>query len=806
MLFWLRRVSAVATLEARQVLSHPVEWLAALVVPLFWCTVLALAFGAGTLSQLPVGFVDLDGSAASREVRAALAATPSIRLVDCESGIEADRALRRSDTFATLTIPRDFELDRRRGVGAPVLVDINKSWYAVGTILEVDLKTALSTLTIQNAVVRATTKGGTFAANASMMRFTQPDVLFLANPAFNFVSYLLPTLIPGVMALGALLAFVSMLTREWRQGGMRRVLKAAGGSISAAVAGKLTPWLAVWLVAASCWVAWFSGAAGWGATGPLVFWFTAAWLLVLSMAALATLAVAVSPTWVIALSLSVCLIAPTFPFTGFSFPLEAMTPGARLFGFFLPLTHYLEAQAQVWVLGSPADAIARTQLEFAAFPVVMFAVAVPLLGLRIRRWRRAEQMGEGLTHAVEAAHGFEDDPARARTGFFRAFALTLRHAFLSRDTIAILGGAVAFYLIFYGWPYGTQQIENVPTAVVDLDGGSSSRRLVQALDAAPAIGVTAILADEAEAMDAFRRGEAAVVITIPRDYGERLARGENATLHVLGSGAFPVKARAVQGAVSGVVADMTPRLDQASVLSPGAPGALLRAAQLQAPSASVTYRFNEISGYGNYTVPAVGPVILQAVMLMGFAMSLGGWLWRHPRRDFVRDAVARPWCEGVAIAFAFWTIAFGWYLYMEGFAFRTGEYGAMANPPAVILTGLCYAAALTGFGMAIVTTIRSNAWTAPITVVMSAPALFISGAVWPTDNLHPVAVGVSQLLPSTPAIRASVAAAQDGAALADVLPHCLHLVLLAAFFGLYSLMRLKTIREERRELAVNDVV
>ena len=44
------------------------------------------------------------------------------------------------------------------------------------------------------------------------------------------------------------------------------------------------------------------------------------------------------------------------------------------------------------------------------------------------------------------------------------------------------------------------------------------------------------------------------------------------------------------------------------------------------------YRFNEISGYGNYTVPAVGPIILQAVMLMGIGMSLGGWLWRHPRR------------------------------------------------------------------------------------------------------------------------------------------------------------------------------
>lgn len=69
--------------------------------------------------------------------------------------------------------------------------------------------------------------------------------------------------------------------------------------------------------ASSVWVAAFAGTAGWGAEGPIIFWLTASWLLILAMAGLAALVVSIAPTWVIALSAGICLIAPTFPFTGF---------------------------------------------------------------------------------------------------------------------------------------------------------------------------------------------------------------------------------------------------------------------------------------------------------------------------------------------------------------------------------------------------------------------------------------------------------------------------------------------------------
>lgn len=143
MLCWFNRVARVAAAEVRQVLAHRVEWLTAVVVPLIWLAVLTLAFGPGLMTQLPVGLVDADKSAASREVVEALSAIPSVQFKSFESTLEADRALRGAKIYAALTIPPDFERERRRGVGAPVVLEINKTYYAIGTILELDVKQRL---------------------------------------------------------------------------------------------------------------------------------------------------------------------------------------------------------------------------------------------------------------------------------------------------------------------------------------------------------------------------------------------------------------------------------------------------------------------------------------------------------------------------------------------------------------------------------------------------------------------------------------------------------------------------------------
>lgn len=775
---WFSKAAAAARFEVAWVLSHPKEWLAAVAAPLVWCLMLAATFGDGLMTQIPVGYTDADRSAASREVIETLSALPSVRLVPFADVAAAERALKTASVYGVVTIPENFEADRRRGTGSPVVLQINKLYYAVGTILEVDLKTALTNLKVAETAVQLTSGGGTFAENARRLRLSMPEVYFLGNPAFNFSAYLLPTLVPGVMALGALLGFVASLVREWREGRVTAWLAAARGSATAAVAGKLTPWIAVWFLAGGVWVAGFAGAAGWGVAGSLSVWFLGTALLMLSMAALALFAASLAPSWVIAVSACICLVAPTFPFTGFSFPLDAMSPGAQLFGVFLPLTHYLELQSGVWVLDASADVLIKQLGLLALFPLVMGGVGLPVLVRRMHGWVRKEAV------LVAAAADTSGD------SFLSVMGQTARHAFFSKDTIAVFAGAVAFYLIFYGWPYSGQQVENIPTGIVDLDRSAASRNYLETLTAAPAVSERFIVHDEAEGLAAFRRGDVDVLVTVPGDYEKRLARGENASVHILGNGAYPVKTRAVQGAAGAAASDTEARFALASVMNPGTPPAMLSAAKLAGPSMTVIYRYNEISGYGNYTVPMVGPVIVQAVILFGVSVAFGNWLVVNRRERWMAAVIRHPVRRGLAAFLAFWLIALAWFLYMQGFDFSVGEYGAMANPQATFLVALTFTAAVSALAMALAT-VTGAGWTAPLTVSLSAPSLFISGAVWPLENMSPVVQGLSQLLPSTVGIPASAAAAQAGAATADVLPACLEMALLAVMYLGVACIRIK---------------
>ena len=339
-------------------------------------------------------------------------------------------------------------------------------------------------------------------------------------------------------------------------------------------------------------------------------------------------------------------------------------------------------------------------------------------------------------------------------------------------------------------------MENIPTGIVDLDRSAASRNYVETLTAAPAVSERFIVHDEAEGLAAFRRGDVDVLVTVPGDYEKRLARGENVSVHILGNGAYPVKTRAVQGAAGAAASDTEARFALASVMNPGTPPSMSASAKLAGPAMTVIYRYNEISGYGNYTVPMVGPVIVQAVILFGVSVALGNWLVLNRRERWMAAVAKHPVKRGLAMFLTFWLIALAWFLYMQGFDFSFGEYGAMANPPATFLVAFTFTAAVTALAMALAT-VTGAGWTAPLTVSLSAPSLFISGAVWPLENMSPVVQGVAQLLPSTPGIPASAAAAQAGAATVDVLPACLQMALLAVMYLVVTLWRLRRVEERK---------
>lgn len=388
---WFEGLWRAARIECSYTRSHPQQWVICALLPVLWLLVVANTFGTGLMTKLPVGLVNEDAGPLSRELVMVLDAVPSLGLRSFESASQAEAALARAETYATIVIPRSFTKESLNGRGSTIELIINKSYYAVGTILEVDVKTALADVMKRAGALQMTAaRGGSLKAEAANLRIISPEVYFLGNTGFNFSAYLLPTLIPGLIALAAGLTFSGVLVREWRDGGATELLSAANGSACAAILGKLLPWFLFYALLGLCWVWGLTGVLGWTAAGSVTVWLGATVMLIASMAAIAVLFTASALSWPIAVSALICFAAPSFPFTGFSYPLESMTPGAAFFGELLPLTHYLAVQGECWILNSPLDHVFSRLVPLALLIAVPMAAGLPILSARLRGWSAKE--------------------------------------------------------------------------------------------------------------------------------------------------------------------------------------------------------------------------------------------------------------------------------------------------------------------------------------------------------------------------------------------------------------------------------
>lgn len=410
MLSWFNSVWQAACFEARGMPKRTWEWITSIVLPLMWLCIVANTFGEGLMHKLPVGLVNADGDSVGRETVMIIDSLPSVQLIAFDSLREAEASLRQAKTYATVYIPRHYTRDTLSGEGGSVELMINKSYYAIATILELDIKTALAYRKKDRGAEQMTAlRGGTFAANDERLRIQFPDVTFLGNPAFNFTPYLLATLIPGLLVIAGSLAFVGTLVRDWRDGSVTEWLAAAGGRPVAAIAGKLLPWVGIYMLFITGWVAAFTGWYGCPVQGSLTLWILGSLMLVAAIAAVSVFITALSLTWVLAVTGVIAMFAPSFPFTGFSYPFESMTPGAAFFGQLLPLTHYLELQGQCWILNSPLDHSARTLGVLALFILIPLSAGLPILAHRVRGWARIETKTRALWRAAhtpdkEASH------------------------------------------------------------------------------------------------------------------------------------------------------------------------------------------------------------------------------------------------------------------------------------------------------------------------------------------------------------------------------------------------------------------
>ncbi len=346
-------------------------------IALLWAT-----FSSEVVRDLPVAVFDGDRSDLSRRLVRMLDATPSIRVArqvpSPEAGYEEILAGR---AWALFVIPGGLERDVRRGSPSPVVCYLNAQALIPASAIRKDAVSAVATLSAGVQLVAREARGASPGAALASLRPIRVDAHTLFNPTLSYVTYMTTALLPTVLQIFVLLAAVQALGSEIRDGTGEEWLEAAGGSVWRAVAGKLAVYTVYFfaLTLALLGLLWRAGGVPLQESAAMI---TAATLLfVLAYQALGVLFVAVAGDLRLATSAASFFSGPAFAFAGVTFPVEGMTPVARVWSSLLPLTHYLRLLSDQAIRGAtPGTSIDRLGI------LALFVVVVPALSLwRYRR-------------------------------------------------------------------------------------------------------------------------------------------------------------------------------------------------------------------------------------------------------------------------------------------------------------------------------------------------------------------------------------------------------------------------------------
>lgn len=355
------------------------------VSPVIWCALLFGLFAHGLMRDLPVGIVNLDEHPDALELEVKLDALPSVAVISMPDVDSAKNALLSGDLYAYVVIPHDWKATAGKPDGAALELFFPKTIYAIAVSLELDIKQALLSFQADSLQKLAQVTGMTSKQAHRVSQALVVHSVMLGNVAFNFQAYVLPTLIPGILHLAVTLALVIRIITHWQKKTLRKWCKIGGGPLGAYI-GTALPWWAYFTALGFIFIVLLAGYFGWYAQGNLLLWFVGFALFMAVMCTLPMFLIGIfarlSP--IIAVSVATGYIAPIFPYTGFSYPLDAMDGWVKWLAACFPFKHYFAFQGQVWMLDSPLSISLLTLAKLLAFALLWVGVGYSLYRNSVR--------------------------------------------------------------------------------------------------------------------------------------------------------------------------------------------------------------------------------------------------------------------------------------------------------------------------------------------------------------------------------------------------------------------------------------
>jgi ABC-2 type transport system permease protein len=733
--FWL-----VARREWRWLLHDRAAVILIFAVPLFAFAVLTAVFSHPVIRELGVVVVDADRSDTSRMFVEQVAASPNLSIVERPGDLaSAARAIRAGEAIAAVYIAANFERDLKAGRRPQVVAFYNQQFLTAAGVASSGLSDSLS------AAVEKAASAVRGAPQAARIGSLVAETIVLVNPARNYAQFLLRALLPMVLHVIIALAAGYAVGSEFHRRSMRAWLACAGGNPITALAGKLAPLFAIFVIMMLTLPLILEGLLGISFRGHTPMVVIAAILLIVGYLALGALMQLLVRDLATGLGLTGLIVSPAFGYAGVGFPVLGMNAFAFAWGAILPLRWYMAVLLGQAARGLPLYDSARPFAALAALAVLYTLLAFLRLRTIAASTRRIAPEAEPSVPA--ASHGLGG-----------AFLAEWRRVLATRGAFLLLVLGPLVYGFYYPQPYLNQILRKIPIAVVDNDLTELSRSIVQTLDASGAVSVVVQAETLAEARKALDRGEAFAVVGIPPDTERDVLKGNTAHIPIYADATYLFIFRSMASGMATAINTLSSELAGGGARTDGS---LVKAALASSSPAEILLQpiFNPVGGYASYVVPAAFVLILQQMLLIGAA---------------VLTVMALPQPSGGAFATVLGRGIAHLTVYLPALALyfivlpRVYGFSTLGHPLQLFALASLFTLATSFMGQAAGSWFKHPETPTLIFLGTSLPQFFLAGFSWPREAIPKPVLVAGYIFPSDFAIDGLVRIDQLGATLWEV--------------------------------------
>ncbi len=327
------------------------------------------------------------------------------------------------------------------------------------------------------------------------------------------------------------------------------------------------------------------------------------------------------------------------------------------------------------------------------------------------------------------------------------------------------------YPILYGFVYLNESVDNIPVAVVDECGSAQSREFAKKLSATREVELYGCINMD-EAISRFRSREVHGIVVIPKEYSNKLANGEQATVALYVNMATFFIYKNIALACNLVMLDEGKSISVQKLNAQGLTEheALIAAEPVQN---QMTILYHEGNGFASFFIPGVLVLIIHQLLFLGIGMINGtrressthGRL--SEERNPIKKRVQR-YIIGQGLAyFLIYSIIAAYILIIVPRLFGLPHYASAWD---IYRFMVPYLMAVIFFSQTCAIFIRNRETGMVMFLFFSIILLFLSGLTWPVSSFPTFWRYFSYIFPGTFGVQGFVKLNTMGAQFATILP------------------------------------